>query len=88
MRGFILSLIQLLRPIRSMKVCDSFDRALEDSDTYEDPGIIQVVSSKTEVFRTSLLTDKEKTVNKSQTYQNMAQVRFQRDLLTGKSLVP
>jgi hypothetical protein len=71
-----------------MKVNDSFGRALEDSDTYEDPRIIQVVSSKTEVFRNSLLTGKEKTVNKSQTYQNMDRVRFQRDLLTGKSLIP
>jgi len=50
-----------------MKVYDSFDRALEDSDINEDPRIIQVVSSKSEVFRNSLLTGKEKTVNNRQT---------------------
>ena len=67
MRGFILSLIQRLQPIRSMKVSASFDRALEDSDINEDPRIIQVVSSKSEVFRNGLLTGKEKTVNNHQT---------------------
>jgi len=54
-----------------MKVYDSYDHALADSYTYEDPGVIQVVSSKTEAHRNALLAGKDKAVNNRQTVQNM-----------------
>lgn len=54
-----------------MQVYDSYDHALADSHTYEDPGIIQVVSSKTEAYRNALLAVKDQTVNNRQTVQNM-----------------
>lgn len=54
-----------------MQVYHSYDHALADSHTYEDPGVIQVVSSKTEAYRNALLAGKDQTVNNRQTVQNM-----------------
>lgn len=54
-----------------MRAYDGYDRALADSHTYEDPGVIEVVSSKTEAHRNALLADRDKTVNNRQTAQNM-----------------
>ena len=54
-----------------MRVYDSYNHALADSHTYEDPGVIQVVSTKTKAFRDALLVDKGKTVDNRQTVQNM-----------------
>ena len=54
-----------------MKEYDSYDCALADSHTYEDPGVVQVVSSKTEAYRNALLAGEDKTVNNRQTVQNM-----------------
>ena len=70
-RSFVPPILWRLRPARSMKVYDSYDDALVDSHTYEDPGVIQVVSSKTEAYRNALLAGKDKTVNNRQTVQNM-----------------
>lgn len=54
-----------------MRLYNSYDCALADSHTYEDPGVIQVVSSKTEAYRNALLAGKDKTVSNRQTVQNM-----------------
>ena len=70
-RAFIPSILWRLRPARSSKVYDSYEHALADSHTYEDPGVIQVVSSKTEAHKNALPAGKDKTVNNRQTVQNM-----------------
>ena len=70
-RAFIPPILWRLCPTRSMEIYDNYDRALADSHTYEDPGVIQVVSSKTEAYRNALLAGKDKTVNNRQTVQNM-----------------
>ena len=71
MRAFIPPILWRLRPKRSIKAYDSYDSALAGSYTYEDPGVIQIVSSKTEAYRNALLAGKDKTVNNCQTVQNM-----------------
>ncbi|NVM22071.1 MAG: methyltransferase, TIGR04325 family [Desulfobacterales bacterium] len=60
-----------LRPKRSMKLYESYDYALADSHTYEDPGVVHVVAMKTEAFRNALLSGHHTTVNNRQTVQNM-----------------
>ena len=60
-----------LRPEKSMKVYDSYDYAFADSGTYEDPGIIEVVSSKSEAYKSALAGDNDKSINRRQTVQNM-----------------
>jgi putative methyltransferase (TIGR04325 family) len=59
-----------------MKVYDSYEDAVEDSHTYEDAGVIEVVSSKTQARRKSLVVAGEKTVDKRQTVQNMFVLSF------------
>ena len=71
LEAFIPSILLRMRPKQSMRAYDSYDRALADSHTYEDPGVIQVVSSKTGAYRNALLAGKDKTVNNRQTVQNM-----------------
>jgi len=70
-RALIPPILWRLFPKESLKIYDSYDLALADSHTYEDPGVIQVVSSKTKAYRNALLASKNKTANSCQTVQNM-----------------
>ena len=54
-----------------MKIYNNFYEALEDSDTYEDPGVIRVVSLKTKAYRDSFLSGSGRTVKNPQTVQNL-----------------
>jgi putative methyltransferase (TIGR04325 family) len=49
----------------------SFESALQDSDTYEDPRIVEVVSRKTGAFRDAMLSSAGLVVRTRQTIQNM-----------------
>jgi putative methyltransferase (TIGR04325 family) len=69
-------ILQLCRK-SSMKEYDSFGSALKDSDTYEDPAIIEVVSSKTRGYRDFLASDtgQHASINR-QTAQNMFVISY------------
>jgi putative methyltransferase (TIGR04325 family) len=54
----------------------SFASALQDSDTYEDSGVIEVVSLKTEAYRRSLTTGTLNVVSNRQTVQNMFVISY------------
>ena len=64
------ALFQLLHT-PSMKLYNSYDAALGDSHGYEDPGVVQAVTRKTDAYRGGLLGLNEKRVDKRQTTQNM-----------------
>lgn len=49
----------------------SFESALQDSDTYEDPRVLEVVSRKTLIYRDALLSSTGRVVKARQTVQNM-----------------
>ena len=70
-RAFIPPIRWGRRSKQPMKVYDSYECALADSHTYEDPGVIEIVSKKTEAYRKSLLANKDKTVETRQSAQNM-----------------
>lgn len=55
----------------ALKEYDSFDAALRDSDSYEDPRIIEVVSKKTRRFRDSLARDGTRRIASRQAAQNL-----------------
>jgi len=59
------------RPKESMQLFDNFDSALADSDTYEDPGVIQVVTDKTKSYKISLSQKNERYVGSRQIAQNL-----------------
>jgi len=67
-------LFQLLRRLRNggvMKRYKSYDDALIDSHSYEDPDIIQVVSSKTMRLKDAMLACEDKNISNRQTAQNL-----------------
>lgn len=68
---FVPPIFRRLRSRPSMKVYDSYDSALADSNTYEDPGIIEVVSNKTKAFRRALEIGDTRMANNRQIVQNM-----------------
>ena len=59
-----------LRPPRALPAYDTFDRALADSHSYEDPGVIEVVSRKTQLYVASLKEQGNAIVDR-QTLQNL-----------------
>ena len=63
-------------PRSSMREYDSYDSALKDSNTYEDPGIIEVVARKTKAYRDSLISNTGNMINNRQTVQNMFVVSY------------
>ena len=71
LREFIQSLARHPRPVPKLKVYQSFDQALSDSHTYEDPGIIEIVSRKTADLREMLGATSVKRVDSHQMVQNM-----------------
>ena len=54
-----------------MREYDSFASALGDSDSYEDPRLIEIVKEKTRRYREALEIDPEPTTSGRQTIQNM-----------------
>ena len=71
LREFIQSLARRPRPVPKLKVYESFDQALSDSHTYEDPGVIEIVSRKTAAFKKALSASSLKRVDNHQIVQNM-----------------
>lgn len=69
-KEFIPPILLRLRPKQPMKVYDTFDLAVADSHTYEDPGVIDMVSRKTDAYRKAL-REQDRTVTDRQTVQNM-----------------
>jgi putative methyltransferase (TIGR04325 family) len=71
-----LGLIRSFRDLRGLRGADklvsyeSFERALADSNSYEDPRLIEVVREKTKLYRTALVTS-QRTIASRQTAQNM-----------------
>lgn len=65
--------VKRLRPrtAQALKQYQSFEDALQDSDTYEDPRVVEVVSRKTVAFRDALLSSTSMLVKTRQTVQNM-----------------
>lgn len=55
----------------ALKAYRSYDEALRDSDTYEDPAIVDTVRRKTEVYRERLLAMDVPHVSDRQTLQNL-----------------
>ena len=68
---FAARVLRRLRPSPAMEAYGSYDSALAASATYEDPGIVEVVSTKTEAFRRALHASSIKSVSSPQTIQNM-----------------
>ena len=68
--------MKLIRSIRDLRSVDklvsyeSFDHALADSNSYEDPRLVEVVREKTKRYRVALSTS-ARTVESRQTAQNM-----------------
>jgi putative methyltransferase (TIGR04325 family) len=54
----------------------TFNSAMKDSDTYEDPGVIEVVALKTQAHRKSLSARAAQAVSSRQTVQNMFVVSY------------
>jgi putative methyltransferase (TIGR04325 family) len=71
LREFIQSLARRPQSVPKLKVYESFDQALSDSHTYEDPGVIEIVSRKTAAFRKMLGATSVKRVDSHQMVQNM-----------------
>jgi putative methyltransferase (TIGR04325 family) len=55
---------------------DSFASALNDSDSYEDAGVIEVVSLKTQAYRHHLSSGEDSIVSDRQTVQNMFVISY------------
>jgi len=49
----------------------SFDEALKDSDSYEDPALVEIVKEKTKRYRDSLATDAARVIESRQIVQNL-----------------
>lgn len=58
-----------------MREYDSFESALRDSDSYEDPRLIEVVKEKTKLFSEALQSDAGHTTPTRQTIQNLDVLR-------------
>ena len=75
LKDFIPPIIRRVSSRRSLSPLtdyESYDKALHDTDTYEDPGIIEVVSLKTKAYKDALTLEAEaKTVSNRQTIQNL-----------------
>jgi putative methyltransferase (TIGR04325 family) len=56
---------------REMRAYESFEDALRDSDSYEDPRIIEVVSEKTKRYRETLSNSPSRSIENRQTVQNL-----------------
>jgi len=54
-----------------MREYDSFESALRDSDSYEDPRVVEVVSRKTRHYRETLVADESRKITSRQTAQNV-----------------
>lgn len=54
-----------------MREYDSFESALRDSDSYEDPRLIEIVKEKTKRYRDALTNGARPAVDTRQTVQNM-----------------
>lgn len=54
-----------------MQEYDSFESALRDSDSYEDPRLIEIVSRKTSHYRQKLTADGSRKISSRQTAQNV-----------------
>ena len=59
------------RPDQPYKSYESFAAALADSNSYEDPRLIEVVKEKTRRYRESLAASRSRTIDNRQTVQNM-----------------
>lgn len=59
------------RQDQSYKSYESFDAALADSNSYEDPRLIEVVKEKTKRYRETLAASRSRVVESRQTVQNM-----------------
>lgn len=55
----------------AMKQYDSFESALRDSDSYEDPRLVEIVSRKTKHYQETLARDGTRKITSRQTAQNM-----------------
>lgn len=63
-------------PPSTLPEYESFASALRDSDTYEDSGVIEVVSQKTQAYRRSLTSGTHSVVSNRQTVQNMFVISY------------
>jgi putative methyltransferase (TIGR04325 family) len=61
----------LRNQIETLKAYATYDEALADSDSYEDPGVVAVVSWKTALLRNSLKVRQERNINQRQTLENL-----------------
>ena len=74
---FIPPILLRLRKKSSIKEYDSYNSALEDSNTYEDPAIIEVVASKTKSYKESLTSNARQYIDIDfQTAQNMFVISY------------
>ena len=64
-------LARLLHENSGMREYNSFASALHDSDSYEDPRLIEIVKEKTRTYRDALESDPEHTSANRQALQNM-----------------
>jgi putative methyltransferase (TIGR04325 family) len=58
------------------KSYESFEAALADSNSYEDPRLIQVVTEKTKRYRESLAASPSRVIDSRQTVQNMFVISY------------
>ncbi len=70
LRSFLPPIIYKLKPRRKERIYQNFSEALEDSHTYEDPGVIEVVVEKTKRYRSELEASMERNIQTRQALQN------------------
>lgn len=70
-RSFIPPIFFLIQSKKPMKKYESYEDALNDSHTYEDSDVIEVVESKTDAYRNAVLAGDGRVVSSRQTAQNM-----------------
>ena len=71
LRSLIPPVMWRLWPQPAMPEYASYDEALADSDTYEDPAVIDIVSSKTKAYVARIASQRSPAVSSRQTLQNM-----------------
>ncbi len=62
--------------VTAMREYESFESALRDSDSYEDPRLVEVVSEKTRRYRETLACSPLPSIETRQTVQNMFVVSY------------
>jgi putative methyltransferase (TIGR04325 family) len=71
---------RLLRPTPSIPAYESFARASQDSETYEEPAILEVVVKKTELVRDRLRSGGRREVSTRRSVQNAFVLTYARGL--------